>query len=686
MTTISILSRLINGVQRNVDLSGSGNILAVYELDATSQIKIGATALTQVILDSLIAHDHAPQSDNQNVTAGDGLTGGGSGATPTLAVGQGDGISVTADAVAVDSTVMRKNASNTMSSGSNITFAGGGEPLGLPATPSVDGAAASKKYVNDQDALKLNLAGGSMTGAIAMGSNKITGLANGTDSGDAVNKSQLDLKADLTVVVRKDQNTTLGADVVIKTNYSSHVPTDATELINKAYADAIAAGFDAHQAVHLATTAALDVTAAGSKVGKTLTANSNGAISIDGHAGNLGDRILVKNQVAAVDNGVYTITVAGDGSTPFQLTRATDMDGSPASEVASGDQVFVTEGVNNGGTSWAVFGSGIVDVDVDDFNWTQVAGIADIQAGNGLTKTGNVLDVNVDNTTIELSTDALRIKAGGISNSHIAANAAIDFSKLATLADGKILVGSAGGVATAVTMTGDITILNTGATAIGSGKVTNDMLAGSIVDSKLSQITTANKVAGSAVQLKASGGLKDSTGLAVEPADIAGNGLEDNGSDKLQVKLAPNSGLTVSASGLALAGGSTKVFVAGEAFAANTAFAVRLGLSTETANRVYKADKSAVSGQPEKFHVIGIAWSTASVAAGDNIEVISSGELVLASAVYNASDVGKPFFLSSTGALTVTAPGTVDDAVVACGIVKDTDKIWIMPMQLRGIN
>jgi hypothetical protein len=159
MTTISILSRLIAGVQRNVDLSGSGNILAVYELDASSQIKIGSTALTQTILDSLIAHDHAPQSDNQNVTAGDGLTGGGSGATPTLAVGAGDGISVTADAVAVDSTVMRKNASSVLSSSVNITFAGGGEPLGLPSVPSANGAAASKKYVDDQDALKLALAG-----------------------------------------------------------------------------------------------------------------------------------------------------------------------------------------------------------------------------------------------------------------------------------------------------------------------------------------------------------------------------------------------------------------------------------------------------------------------------------------------------------------------------------------------
>jgi len=54
------------------------------------------------------------------------------------------------------------------------------------------------------------------------------------------------------------------------------------------------------------------------------------------------------------------------------------------------------------------------------------------------------------------------------------------------------------------------------ALAIGSGKVTNAMLSGSIADSKLNQITTASKVAGSAVQLATNGGLEDSTGLKVK--------------------------------------------------------------------------------------------------------------------------------------------------------------------------
>lgn len=69
-----------------------------------------------------------------------------------------------------------------------------------------------------------------------------------------------------------------------------------------------------------------------------------------------------------------------------------------------------------------------------------------------------------------------------IVNADISASAAIAFSKLATLSSGNILVGSAGNVATSVAVTGDVTISNAGVTAIGSGKVTNTMIASSTID------------------------------------------------------------------------------------------------------------------------------------------------------------------------------------------------------------
>ena len=105
------------------------------------------------------------------------------------------------------------------------------------------------------------------------------------------------------------------------------------------------------------------------------------------------------------------------------------------------------------------------------------------------------------------------IAAGVIVDADINASAAISLSKLAAGSSAQIIVANGSGVPTYVAMSGDVTISNAGVTAIGSAKVTNDMLAGSIADSKLLQITTANKVAGSAVQLAAEASIADATGL-----------------------------------------------------------------------------------------------------------------------------------------------------------------------------
>lgn len=110
-------------------------------------------------------------------------------------------------------------------------------------------------------------------------------------------------------------------------------------------------------------------------------------------------------------------------------------------------------------------------------------------AGLGLVKNGTsgALDVNVDNSTIEIATDTVRVKSGGILQTHIgvnqivdsqiASNAAIAFSKLAGLTSGSILVGNGSNVAAAVPVTGDISITNAGVTSITAGAVQTSKLA-----------------------------------------------------------------------------------------------------------------------------------------------------------------------------------------------------------------
>lgn len=79
-----------------------------------------------------------------------------------------------------------------------------------------------------------------------------------------------------------------------------------------------------------------------------------------------------------------------------------------------------------------------------------------------------------------ITSAAQAVAVANITNAQIAANAAIAFSKLAALPSAEILVGSGANVATARAVTGDVTIGNTGITAIGAGKVTKAMLAATV--------------------------------------------------------------------------------------------------------------------------------------------------------------------------------------------------------------
>jgi hypothetical protein len=91
-------------------------------------------------------------------------------------------------------------------------------------------------------------------------------------------------------------------------------------------------------------------------VGATLTGNVNGALpSQDGQTINPGDRILVQNQTAALQNGVYSVTQVGTGLLPFILTRVTDFDQS--TEMVAGVEIPVTAGTLYGGKTFVLTAS-----------------------------------------------------------------------------------------------------------------------------------------------------------------------------------------------------------------------------------------------------------------------------------------------------------------------------------------
>lgn len=208
----------------------------------------------------------------------------------------------------------------------------------------------------------------------------------------------------------------------------TYVDTKVAEAVN---------GLDWKQSARVASTTNINIA----------TDLENGDI-VDGITLATNDRVLLMGQTTASQNGVYTVPATG------AAPRSTDADTS--AEVTNGFTLFVGEGTS-ANKAFSLTTVDPIVLGTTALTFAQTSSTA-IVAGLGLTFTGNTLDVNVDDASIEINADILRVKALGI---------------------------------------------------------TNAMLAGSIADSKLSTITTANKVSGSAIQLAGGSAISDNTGLQV---------------------------------------------------------------------------------------------------------------------------------------------------------------------------
>ncbi len=175
-------------------------------------------------------------------------------------------------------------------------------------------------------------------------------------------------------------------------------PQNDSDAVTKAYADGLAQGLAIKISVQAATTAALPTSTynnGSSGVGATLTATANGALVIDGITVTTNNRILVKDESSAPNNGIYVVTNAGSGSAAYVLTRSTDMN-SPAQ--ISGAYVFVEQGTVNINSGFAVVGGGPYTIGSTNITWTKFSGAGQITAGAGLVQSGNSLSVSYGTT------------------------------------------------------------------------------------------------------------------------------------------------------------------------------------------------------------------------------------------------------------------------------------------------
>lgn len=188
-------------------------------------------------------------------------------------------------------------------------------------------------------------------------------------------------------------------DIAMNANFITGLadPVTAQGAATKAYVDSVATGLDVKTSVRLATTAALPaVTAAGAGVGKTLTANAVGVLTVDGVAPGLNEDVLVKNQATAADNGIYRLTTLGTVGVAFVLTRRTDADSN--AEVTGGMFTFVAEGTVNADTGWVLTTNDPLVLDTTGLAFSQFSSVATLTYDAGLVKSGTSIAVEVDTT------------------------------------------------------------------------------------------------------------------------------------------------------------------------------------------------------------------------------------------------------------------------------------------------
>ncbi len=178
-------------------------------------------------------------------------------------------------------------------------------------------------------------------------------------------------------------------NIVVQTG--SHItltdaPVNGTDAVNKNYVDANMAGLTWKNSVKAATTANITL---------------SGTQTVDGVALVAGDRVLVKDQTTATQNGIYVVAAGA-------WSRATDMDQTTPLNELNSAAVFVEQGTSQADTGWTQVNN-VSTLGTDAVAFTQFNGAAGITAGTGLVKTGNTLDINLGAGIAQLPSDEVGI-------------------------------------------------------------------------------------------------------------------------------------------------------------------------------------------------------------------------------------------------------------------------------------
>jgi hypothetical protein len=249
-------------------------------------------------------------------------------------------------------------------------------------------------------------------------------------------------------VIQADGGQAFTADQSMGGNKLTSVgaPSASDDVATKGYVDGLVTGLSWKDTVRAATTANI-----------TLSAPQ----TIDGVSVIAGDRVLVKNQTAPEDNGIYVVAAGA-------WTRALDAD---AADELLGAAVFVSEGSTYGNSVWTMTTDAPITVGTTGLVWTQFGAGSLPTAGAGLLLTGSVIDVQTADTSITVNADSIQVNLNGTGGLEVSSGVRIKLAdtSLATGAGGaQVNLASNGGleVSSGLKVKFDGTSISVGASGI----------------------------------------------------------------------------------------------------------------------------------------------------------------------------------------------------------------------------
>ena len=285
---------------------------------------------------------------------------------------------------------------------------------GIGTTQLANGGVTNTKLANDSITI------GTTSVALGASNTDLAGLTSAVVDDLTLNGQDISTTASNKNITLTPHGT---GTVTVPSGYKDRSGFAADSLATKEYVDSASSGLDVKDSCRVATTAALTVTYDQSN-GRLDNAGTQAALVIDGVTLSVNDRVLVKDQTEARQNGLYIVSDIGSNSSNWRLTRADDADA--GNEITGGTFTFVEEGTANSDNGYVFTHNGTPTLTDNTLSnntelpVSQFSGAGQVVAGAALVKAGNTLDVNVDNSSIAVVSDALQVKAGGITNAMLA--------------------------------------------------------------------------------------------------------------------------------------------------------------------------------------------------------------------------------------------------------------------------